>query len=151
MTTETHPQPVALPATQPATQPGREPAGGPAATMSESRALSMAMTALSTYHHRAALPAPDRDTLAAAAPEALAVLLGLQRRLEQNPTEEHLTRCAVCGTPILALPQTAFRVDEETGQFHPISDLAVCTACVNVLRPPALQAARDKGWTRTGA
>ncbi len=143
MTTETHPQAAA--------RNSSEPAAGPGAPMSESRALSMAMTALSTYHHRAALPAQDRDALAAAAPQALAVLARLQRQLEQHPTEAHLARCAVCGTPIQTLPQTAFQADEETGQFHPIADLAVCTACVNVLRLPALHAARDKGWTRAGA
>lgn len=131
-------------------QPTSSPTPGPP-PMSETRALHVAMTALSTHHHPGNLTAQARSDIEAAAPAALAVLLHLQLRLEQAPTQGHLARCAVCGTPIETVPQHAFGVDEENGQFHRVDDLAVCTACVNVLRAPALAAARTKGWTRAGA
>ena len=137
------------PVSQTTTRPVSGPTDGPPA-MSESRALHVAMAALSTHHHPQARDADDRAHLAAAAPEALAVLARLQRRLEQEDTAPHLARCAVCGALIVTMPQYAFGVDEETGQFHRVDDLAVCTACVNVLRAPALANARKKGWTRTG-
>lgn len=56
---------------------------------------------------------------------------------------EQAGRCAVCGRPIKTVPQYAFRVDDETGQFHQVDDLAVCINCPNVMHGPAIEAARS--------
>jgi len=116
--------------------------------MSQREALDLAIYALNSFQHPDASSSEDLAWLDLHADCAASTLARM--RESTAPPPERADRCAVCGGVIETVPQYAFEVDEQTGQFHRVEDLAVCISCANVMRAQAIANARAKRWTRGG-